>query len=103
MKRPLRLDVSNTALKRLDDLISIWRTYHSDQRVEELVDELYDQAEWLCVYPRAGAVEEWLSKGRFQYRRWVVGHVKIIYRVTRTAVRVTDFFDSRQDPKKMKG
>lgn len=46
---------------------------------------------------------QWLNKGRFQYRRWVVGHVKIIYRVTKTAVRVTDFFDSRQDPKKMKG
>jgi len=29
--------------------------------------------------------------------------VKIIYRVTRTAIRVTDFFDSRQDPRKVKG
>jgi hypothetical protein len=69
MKRPLRLDVSNTALKCLDDLIATWRTYHSDQRVEELVDEIYDQAEWLCAYPRAGAVEVWLNTGRFQYRR----------------------------------
>ena len=69
MKRPLRLDVSNTALKRLDDLIATWRTYHSDQRVEELVDEIYDQAEWLCAYPRAGSVEVWLNTGRFQYRR----------------------------------
>ena len=61
MKRPLRLDVSNTALKRLDDLITAWRASHSDERVEALVDELYDQAEWLCLYPRAGAVEEWLN------------------------------------------
>jgi hypothetical protein len=37
--------------------------------VEELVDEIYDQAEWLCAYPRAGAVEVWLITGRFQYRR----------------------------------
>lgn len=81
------------ALKRLDDLVSIWRTYHSDQRADELVDELFDQAELLCVYPRAGAVEEWLNKGRFRYRRRVVGHVKIICRVTRTAVRVNDFVD----------
>ena len=103
MKRKLRLDVSNTALKRLEGLIAGWRNAHSDQRVEEMVDELFDQAEWLRSYPRAGAVEEWLNTGRFHYRRWVVGHVKIIYRVTRTAVRVTDFFDSRQDPKKMKG
>jgi hypothetical protein len=69
MKRPLRLDVSNTALKGLDDLIATWRTYHSEQRVEELVDEIHDQAEWLCAYPRAGAVEVWLITGRFQYRR----------------------------------
>lgn len=93
MKRPLRLDVSNTALKRLDDLITTWRTYHSDQRVEELVDEPYDQAECLCAYTSAGAVEECLNTGRFQYQRWVVGHVKIIYHVTRTAVQVNDFLE----------
>lgn len=102
MRKPLRLDVSASALKRLGTLTSFWLETIPEKRVLEMVDELFDEAEWLCRYPKAGMVEEWLSKGRSQYRRWVVGHVKIIYRVTRDAVRVVDFFDSRQDPRKMR-
>ena len=31
------------------------------------------------------------------------GYFKIIYKVEKGAVYITDFFDSRQDPEKMKG
>ena len=37
------------------------------------------------------------------HRRVIDGHVKIIYRIVEEAVYVTDFFDSRSDPGKMKG
>ncbi len=37
------------------------------------------------------------------HRRWVVGHYKLIYLVLEDQLVITDFFDTRQDPKKMKG
>jgi hypothetical protein len=37
------------------------------------------------------------------HRRVIVGPFKIIYRLTANAVYVTDIFDSRRDPKRMKG
>jgi len=102
MKR-LVLQVADSAWERLNDLAVFWEKFHSDERIEEMVDEILDAAEWLRDHPRAGAIEVFMKKKRFEYRRWVVGHIKIIYCVTRTSIRVSDFFDSRQDPSKMKG
>ena len=78
MKR-LDLHVADSAWDRLHDLALFLEKFHSDERIEVF-----------------------MKKKRFEYRRWVVGHVKIVYRVTRTSSRVSDFFDGRQDPSKMK-
>jgi hypothetical protein len=40
-----------------------------------------------------------LNKG---HRRLIEGHFKIIYRIEGDYIYVTDFFDARQDPEKMK-
>lgn len=37
------------------------------------------------------------------HRRLIESHYKIIYRVVGEYIYVTDIFDSRQDPEKMKG
>lgn len=37
------------------------------------------------------------------HRRIVEGHFKIIYYISHGVVYVTDFFDTRRDPEKMKG
>ena len=42
-------------------------------------------------------------KGKHAYRKLIVGYVKIVYFVGRNRLVVTDFFDGRQDPRKMKG
>lgn len=101
--RPLDLEVAESAWDSLHNLTIFWEKFHSDQRIDELVDELMEAADWLRTHPGAGAAEVHMRKTRYTYRRWVVGHVKIVYRVTRTAIRVSDIFDSRQDPRKMKG
>ncbi|MBP6391845.1 MAG: hypothetical protein KA175_02555 [Flavobacteriales bacterium] len=99
----LDLEVADSAWDRLHDLTLFWEKFHSDERIGALADELLNEAEWLCSHPRAGAFETQMPGSRYQYRHWVVGHVKIVYRVTRSAIRVSDFFDSRQDPRRMKG
>ena len=37
------------------------------------------------------------------HRRIIEGHFKIIYKIEKETVYITDFFDSRQSPEKMKG
>jgi len=66
-------------------------------------DRLLDNAESLSLHPFKGQKEEFLNHLNKEHRRIVDGHVKIIYRISDESVYITDFFDSRQDPDKMKG
>lgn len=65
--------------KLLDKADALETTYNNYQREEYL---------------------EHLGKG---HRRVIEGHVKIIYRIEKEHIYIIDFFDSRQDPEKMKG
>ena len=74
----------------------------SKQRANSILKAVLDRTEELKVYPQLGQIEELLSHLRLGHRRLIEGHIKIIYRVEGETVYITDFFDSRQDPKKMK-
>jgi len=52
--------------------------------------------------PFAGQKEEFLEDMKLEHRRIVEGNYKIIYRIHGDTVYVTDIFDSRQNPIKMK-
>lgn len=57
----------------------------------------------LADHPGAGQFEtelEWTNAG---YRRLIVRDFKIVYRIDRDTIIVNDIFDSRRDPKRMKG
>ena len=73
----------------------------SEQKALEIVLHLVDCAEELNDFPNRGQVEDYLDHLGLDHRRIVVKHSKIIYRVTATAVYITDFFDTRQSPKTM--
>ncbi|MFM7021769.1 MAG: type II toxin-antitoxin system RelE/ParE family toxin [Flavobacteriales bacterium] len=47
--------------------------------------------------------EENLKKLALGHRRYITGNYKIVYRVEKKTIFITDIFDSRQDPKKMNG
>lgn len=52
-----------------------------------------------------GAFEELLEtpSDGIRYRRAIAGHFKIIYRVVDGVVLISDIFNSRQDPARMRG
>ena len=60
-------------------------------------------ADTLLLQPLQGQEEPLLEHLRLEHRRLVVSHYKIIYRVEEECIYITDIFDSRQDPDKMKG
>jgi plasmid stabilization system protein ParE len=52
----------------------------------------------LSKLPEAGQVYI-VHQGK-EYRRMVCGNYKIIYYIAANEIRITDVFDSRQDPEK---
>jgi len=63
---------------------------------------LFDRAESLAQNPFKGQCEEYLKHLKEEHRRIIEGHFKIIYKIKNGAIYITDFFDSRSDPKAMK-
>lgn len=76
---------------------------HSVRYLRGLRREVTTKLEWLKDNALSGQFEPELEELGLQHRRVIVGPFKIIYRVVSGRIIVTDIFDSRRDPKRMKG
>jgi toxin ParE1/3/4 len=99
----MKLVIARSAWERLDRLQKYWADFNSDEKVQARLDELLDEAVWLSNWPGAGAQEIFMEHRGKHYRRWPVGKIKIVYYIAGEELRVSDFFDGRQDPQRMQG
>jgi hypothetical protein len=76
---------------------------HSLLYVRGLTAQVSAKLDWLKDHSQSGQFEPELEGLQLGHRRVVVGPFKIIYRITPEQIVVTDIFDSRRDPKAMKG
>ncbi|MBK6266386.1 type II toxin-antitoxin system RelE/ParE family toxin [Marivirga sp. S37H4] len=74
-----------------------------EAQVIKIKNRLIGKAKTLSKSPHKGQYEPYLSKLKQGHRRLIEGNFKIIYRVEGNTIYIVDFFDSRDDPKKMKG
>ncbi|HET8858373.1 type II toxin-antitoxin system RelE/ParE family toxin [Marivirga sp.] len=72
-------------------------------QVVKIKNKLIEKAKSLSVSPYKGQYEPYLSKLKKGHRRLIEGNFKIVYRVEGNIIYVVDFFDSRDNPMKMKG
>jgi plasmid stabilization system protein ParE len=75
----------------------------SEEHANDLIRILFDKADRLLVHPLLGSPVPELASLNKGHRGLVLGRYKIIYNVTRDEVRITDFFDTRQHPSRMRG
>ena len=75
----------------------------SHDKLIEIRNGILDAADTLLLQPLQGQAEPYLEHLELGHRRLVVDNYKIIYRVIDEIIYITDIFDSRQDPNKMKG
>ncbi len=68
-----------------------------------IAEDIDIKTQKLVANPYLGQVEEHISNPSKNYRRLIEGHYKIIYYISGETIYITDIFDSRQDPLKMKG
>ncbi|WP_375577576.1 type II toxin-antitoxin system RelE/ParE family toxin [Marivirga tractuosa] len=72
-------------------------------QIVKIKNNLIGKAKSLAKNPYIGQFEPYLSSLEHGHRRLIEGNFKIIYRVEDDTIYVVDFFDSRDDPKEMKG
>lgn len=94
---------SDWALDRLDEIHSYLEKEAGQRVADSTVAKVLEAVALLKQYPRGGQVEPWLEHKGLGHRRAVVGNYKVIYRIHENEIRITDVFDARQDPGKMKG
>ncbi|MCB0757002.1 MAG: type II toxin-antitoxin system RelE/ParE family toxin [Flavobacteriales bacterium] len=95
--------MTESAWRSLDQAIYVLSVRWDDRVVDRIVTEIWEHIDIVLQYPLGGQLEEDLAELGRQHRRMVCGHFKIIYFVEGEDLYVTDIFDSRQDPGKMKG
>jgi plasmid stabilization system protein ParE len=99
----MKVVVSDEALERFDRALDWYEGILSERQMLGIVDDVRNAVAYLAAHPGAGQFEPWLDHEGKGARRWIVGHFKIIYRVSDGTLHITDIFDSRQDPRRMKG
>ncbi len=95
--------VSRFAQMRLH---SIWRWVRdasSRERADRLEARLLERANSLARHPLKGPAEPVLAFKQKGYRYLLFGRYKIIYRVEGEVIHITDFFDTKQHPSRMRG
>ncbi len=71
-------------------------------KVMEIRDGILDETGLLEDNPYIGQEEQYLKHLELGHRRIIKDNYKIIYRVIGQYIYITDIFDTRQDPEKMK-
>lgn len=99
----MMLVYTEQALDSLQEALDFIAPKVTHEKLLEIRDRILDKADTLLFQPLKGRKEPFLEHLGLDHRRLVEGHYKIIYRVIDEYIYITDIFDSRQDPDKMKG
>ena len=99
----MKLIYTEQALLGLEEALGFIAPKVTPEKLIEIRDKILDKIDVLLLQPSQGQVEPYLERFGLGHRRLVVSHYKIIYRVASECIYITDIFDSRQDPDRMKG
>jgi toxin ParE1/3/4 len=99
----MKLVYTEQAIISLEEALEFIAPKVTHIKLIEIKDKILDAADTLLEQPLAGQKEYLLEHLELGHRRLVEGHYKIIYKIVDEYIYITDIFDSRQDPAKMKG
>ena len=99
----MNLIYTEQALNSLEQVLEFIAPEVTQKKLLEIRNRILDRADTLLLQPNQGQKEPYLEHLNLDYRRIIESHYKIIYRVVGETIYITDVFDSRQDPDKMKG
>ena len=98
----MKLVYTEQAITSLQECLDFFPPGVPTEKVHEIRDSLLAKADKLLENPYLGQQEEYLEHMGQSHRRVIEGSYKIIYRIEDETIVITDIFDSRQDPYKIK-
>ncbi len=98
----MKLVYTEQAIGSLNETLEFIAPMVSYEKLIEIRNRILDRGDTLILQPLSGQKEPLLEPMGLGHRRLIEGHFKIIYRIEGEYIYITDIFDSRQDPDKMK-
>jgi len=98
----MQLVFTDQAINHLKECLDFLSPDVDDEKRIQLREAILTKANKLLSTPYMGQKEMYLDHLAQDHRRIIERYHKIIYRVEGDVIYITDIFDSRQDPAKMK-
>ena len=100
----MTVNLTANARRRLQQIRAYYTLAGNSKKGRKVTQAILKEAKKLEDYPYLGQEEELLESLGLEHRYLLVDRLyKIIYFITGTNLFITDIFDTRQDPSKMKG
>lgn len=90
------------AENQLDDIFEYFLVVSGFEQAQKIVQKLIIATKVLELQPEVGQIEEALLNRKEQVRYLVEGNFKILYFLRNGMVIISDVFDARQSPKRLK-
>jgi len=92
---------SNLAAKALKEIYLYNKIVAGERIAIKIKSGIFTATKQLTNQPELGQIETFLEKFNEGHRYLVKENYKIIYKIVKEGILITDLFDTRQDPKKM--
>lgn len=99
----MKLSYTLPARQRLVEIEDYFSLHASPKAAARLVDGLLAKALGLLKHPKKGRPEKLLAHRGKGHRGLTAGRFLIVYYVDEDTIHITDFFDTRQHPSRMRG
>ena len=90
------------AIQELKNIYLYYKVVANSSVAEKIQQSILNSTHNLSKQPLRGQIEENLLELKQGHRYIVEGNYKIIYRIFNKNIYITDVFDSRQNPQKIK-
>lgn len=97
----MQVKITDPAKIRLKHIYQYYKTVASPKIAAKIKQAVIAKALSLQKHPLKGQLEPNLKDFNQEHRYLVADHIKIIYRIYKDIIYITDIFDTRQDPSKM--
>ena len=99
----MKLSYTLPARQRLVEIEDYFSVHASPKAAARLVDALLAKALGLLKHPKKGKPEKLLAHRGLGHRSLSAGRFLIVYFVDGDTIHITDFFDTRQHPARVRG
>lgn len=93
---------SDFAERQLDEIYEYYSLKVSTETAQNIISRIVLAMDVLITHPTIGQAEELLADRQILYRYLIQDNYKIIYSINNDEIRISDVFDVRQSPKKIK-